>query len=58
MFNKYLSSFPDYLRKTQFEFSLDGDGIVSFEEWQQYVHEDDGRQRRKTDKTGGNIMNY
>jgi Ca2+-binding EF-hand superfamily protein len=37
---KYLSSFPELSEKDfpKFEeFDLDGDGIVSFEEWQQFL---------------------
>lgn len=38
---KYLSSFPE-LSERDFprfeEFDLDGDGIVSFEEWQQFLY--------------------
>ena len=38
---KYLSSFPELSEKDfpKFEeFDLDGDGIVSFEEWQQFLY--------------------
>lgn len=39
---KYLSSFPELSEKDfpKFEeFDLDGDGIVSFEEWQQFLYQ-------------------
>lgn len=55
---KYLSSFPELSEKDfpKFdEFDLNGDGIVSFAEWQQFLKEQKLKeaQKGKTDEEGG-----
>lgn len=51
--HKYLSSFPELSEKDfpKFEeFDLDGDGIVSFDEWQNFLYLQKQQEAQKADK--------